>query len=89
MPTATASTINTQNIQTTKVFMNGRSQAVRIPADFRFEEEEVFVNRIGNTLMLTPKSALAASLRQGAALIDPDFMEEGLPEEIPSAREEL
>ena len=89
MPALTSSIINPQNIQTTKVFMNGRSQAVRIPADFRFEEEEVFVNRIGSTLMLTPKSALVASLRQGAALIDSDFMEDGFPDEISSVREEL
>jgi len=28
-----------------KIFMNGRSQAVRLPADFRFETNEVFVRR--------------------------------------------
>lgn len=71
----------------TKVFMNGRSQAVRIPAEFRFEENELFVNRIGNTLMLTPVSSLAESLRQGAALIPDDFMEDGLPVEISAWRE--
>ncbi len=31
--------------QTAKVFLNGRSQAVRLPAQFRFEEEEVYVRR--------------------------------------------
>lgn len=29
----------------TKVFMNGRSQAVRIPAEFRFKSKEVYVRR--------------------------------------------
>lgn len=28
-----------------KIFMNGRSQAVRLPAEFRFEGDEVFVRR--------------------------------------------
>ncbi len=28
-----------------KLFMNGRSQAVRLPRDFRFEGEEVFIRR--------------------------------------------
>lgn len=28
-----------------KLFMNGRSQAVRLPATFRFEEKEVFIRR--------------------------------------------
>jgi antitoxin VapB len=31
--------------RTAKIFRNGRSQAVRLPADFRFEEEEVFIRR--------------------------------------------
>lgn len=28
-----------------KVFMNGRSQAVRLPAEFRFSEDEVYIRR--------------------------------------------
>jgi antitoxin VapB len=31
--------------QTAKLFMNGRSQAVRLPADFRFDATEVFIRR--------------------------------------------
>ena len=79
----------TAQVQTTRVFMNGRSQAVRIPAEFRFEEEEVYINRIGDTLMLTPRSALADTLRQGAELITDDFMADGRPDEIATVREEL
>jgi antitoxin VapB len=30
---------------TAKLFRNGRSQAVRLPAEFRFEESEVFIRR--------------------------------------------
>ncbi len=76
-------------IQTTKVFMNGRSQAVRIPAEYRFEEDELFINKIGDTLMLTPKSSLVNTLRQGAAMISEDFMADGRPEDITTVREEL
>lgn len=79
----------TATMQTTRVFMNGRSQAVRIPAEFRFEEEEVFVNKIGDTLMITPRSSLAGTLRLGAELVSDDFMEDGRPSEIPAVREEL
>lgn len=35
--------------QIAKVFMNGRSQAIRLPAAFRFEEKEVFIRRDANT----------------------------------------
>ncbi|MBB3160427.1 AbrB/MazE/SpoVT family DNA-binding domain-containing protein [Rhizobium laguerreae] len=31
--------------RTAKIFTTGRSQAVRLPAEFRFEESEVFVRR--------------------------------------------
>ena len=31
--------------QTAKLFINGRSQAVRLPAAFRFETKEVFIRR--------------------------------------------
>ena len=32
-------------VRTAKLFMNGRSQAVRLPAEFRFEGTEVFIRR--------------------------------------------
>lgn len=40
---------------TAKLFMNGRSQAVRLPAEFRFEGNEVFVERQGDAVILRPK----------------------------------
>lgn len=39
-----------------KLFMNGRSQAVRLPREFRFEDEdEVIIKRMGDIVMLIPK----------------------------------
>lgn len=40
---------------TAKLFMNGRSQAVRLPAEFRFEGTEVFIERQGDTVVLRAK----------------------------------
>lgn len=37
-----------------KVFMTGRSQAVRLPKSCRFEGSEVLVRRVGNSVVLTP-----------------------------------
>ena len=42
-------------MQTAKLFKNGRSQAVRLPKEFRFEGEEVYVRREGKSVVLTPK----------------------------------
>jgi antitoxin VapB len=36
-------------IRTAKLFKNGASQAVRLPADFRFEGEEVYISRDART----------------------------------------
>ena len=74
---------------TAKVFSSGRSQAVRIPKEFRFNTDEVFINRIGDALVLTPQSSLAASFEMGLSMVTPDFLSEGVPESIDSVREEL
>lgn len=76
-------------METTRVFTNGRSQAVRIPKAYRFEENEVYINRIGDAVVLTPKSSLAKAFELGASLLTSDFLEKGVPEGKESHREEL
>jgi antitoxin VapB len=41
--------------RTAKLFASGGSQAVRLPADFRFAGTEVFVYRDGERVVLAPK----------------------------------
>ena len=41
--------------QTAKIFMNGRSQAVRLPAEFRFSVREVFIEWQGDAVIIRPK----------------------------------
>jgi len=41
-------------VTTAKLFMNGRSQAVRLPLDFRFKGDQVRIRRIGRGVMLEP-----------------------------------
>ena len=38
-----------------KLFKNGRSQAVRIPKEFRFEGTEVYIEKDGDRVILSPK----------------------------------
>ena len=45
---------------TAKLFTHGRSQAVRLPKEFRFEGKEVRVSRIGNRVILEPLDASKA-----------------------------
>ena len=74
----------------THPFVTGRSQAVRIPKEYRFaDDEELVLNRIGDSIVITPRSSLASAFFSGASLLDDDFMADGRPEEIPTSREAL
>jgi antitoxin VapB len=44
-------------MQTAKLFVNGSSQAVRLPKDFRFQGDEVGVKRVGDIVLLYPKDS--------------------------------
>ena len=42
---------------TAKIFKNGQSQAVRLPKEFRFEnQEELFIKKLGDGVILLPKN---------------------------------
>jgi antitoxin VapB len=43
-------------MKTAKLFRNGRSQAVRLPKEFRFAGDEVVVRRSGKRVILEPKA---------------------------------
>ena len=43
--------------QLSKVFQNGRSQAIRIPKEFRVDTKEVYIEKIGETLVIRPKKS--------------------------------
>jgi antitoxin VapB len=41
--------------RTAKVFMNNRSQAVRLPKEFQFSVSEVFIRKEGKDVVLSPR----------------------------------
>ena len=58
--------------KTAKLFHNGRSQAVRLPRQFRFEGDEVRIRQVGDGVLLEP---LIADPRKWFAELD-RFMSE-------------
>ena len=42
-------------MKTAKLFVNGQSQAVRLPKEYRFSGDEVGITRVGEVVMLYPK----------------------------------
>lgn len=63
-------------MMTAKIFENGRSQAVRLPKECRFETNEVMVKKIGDVVLLMPKTDKWNSFMQGIDMFSDDFMEE-------------
>lgn len=76
-------------MMTAKVFENGRSQAVRLPKECRFNTDEVAVNRIGDIVLLMPKTNKWSSFMQAIDMFSDDFMEEERNNVIRQEREEL
>jgi antitoxin VapB len=66
--------------ETAKLFKNGRSQAVRLPAEYRFEGAEVFIRRDEATgdVILSKRPASWADFFQflDREAADPDFMKD-------------
>ena len=60
-----------------KVFENGRSQAVRLPKEYRFSSDEVMINRIGDVVLLMPKTNKWDSFMKAIDMFSSDFMEGG------------
>ena len=74
---------------TAKIFTNGGSQAVRLPKECRFDDNEVLINRVGHVVMLIPKQDPWASFESGMMMFSDDLFAEGRPENTESKRESL
>ena len=59
-----------------KIFMNNRSQAVRLPKDFQFKTTEVFIRKDGSDVVLSPRPSDWSSYLAEAPVASDSFMEE-------------
>lgn len=77
---------------TAKLFTNGSSQAVRLPKEFRFVGNEVYAQKIGETVMLVPKDKAWETFMEGLDGFTDDYfeaIENHRDNEIQSEREKL
>jgi antitoxin VapB len=72
-------------VRTAKLFKHGRSQAVRLPKEFRLPGTEVCVRRFGRGVLLEPIGHDSETVRAIFAEIDRlgEFLPEGRPEQPP------
>lgn len=74
---------------TAKLFRTGRSQAVRLPKEFRFEGEEVRIRRFGLGVLLEPANIDTDAWFAALDRYDTPFMPEGRDQPPPQERDEL
>ena len=72
-----------------KVFTNEGSQAVQLPKDCRFDDDEVLVSRIGDVVILLPKDDPWAGMRKGLDMFTDDFLSDGIDRPLTQKREDL
>lgn len=72
-----------------KIFENGRSQAVRLPKRFRFSGEEVYIQKMGDIVLLVPKEKVWETFLEGLNGFSEDFFAEGREQPAPQSREDL
>jgi antitoxin VapB len=72
-----------------KVFWSGRSQAVRLPKDYRIEADEVRISRRGDAIILEPIPKDWSWLDAIVGTMSDDFMKEGREQPPNQERPEL
>ena len=60
-------------METAKLFKNGRSQAVRLPRDFRLPGDEVYIKNVGDMIMLIPNKSRMKIMFEGIEEFVSDF----------------
>ena len=76
-------------MDTARLFKSGRSQAVRLPKEFRFKGEEVFIKKVGEAVVLLPREDSWRTLYDSLEEFSGDFMQERDQPEGQQEREPL
>lgn len=61
-------------MDTAKLFTNGRSQAVRLPKEYRFEGNQVYIKKIGRAVILLPATESWQVLIESLDQFSADFL---------------
>lgn len=64
-------------METAKVFETGSGQSVCLPAQYRFQVDEVLVRRLGDAMLLVPKDSLWQTFLDGLNGFTEDIFEAG------------
>ncbi len=73
--------------RTAKIFMNNRSQAVRLPKEFQFNTPEVFIRRQGEEVILSARPTDWSAYLASGPVASREFMDE--VDELPAQEREV
>ncbi len=76
-------------MQTVKVFKSGNSQAVRIPKNYSVSDEELYIQKIGDTIILTPIKDIWKNFENSIENFSDDLFEDGRQQPETQRRERL
>ena len=64
----------------TKTFNSGNSQAIRIPKEYRLDDEEVIISKVGSAIIIFQQKDRLAVLMESLNEFTDDFLSDGRPE---------
>jgi antitoxin VapB len=76
-------------MQSAKLFINGRSQAVRLPKEFQFSGKEVLIQKVGDAVILVPNNKSWEVFLHGLNSFSEDIFSDGRSQGTNQKREEL
>jgi antitoxin VapB len=62
--------------RTARIFMNNRSQAIRLPKEFQFNTQQVFIRKVGEDVILSPRPMDWSSYLATGPVASAEFMED-------------
>ena len=66
----------------TKTFNSGNSQAIRIPKEYRLEDDEVIISKVGSAIIIFQQKDRLAVLMESLNEFTDDFLSDGRPEQV-------
>lgn len=63
-------------MQSAKLFQNGGSQAIRLPKEFQFSGTDVYIQKVGDTVMVFPKEKVWETFLHGLSNFTDDYLQD-------------
>jgi len=77
------------NMELAQITTNGQRQTLTLPMDIHFPDNSVYIQRVGNAILLVPQDKQWEVFLSGLNRFSSDFMENGREQGMEEVREEI